>query len=157
MEPKIETRAAQPYAAIAISAPLSEWGRVNALIGEVYGWLAERGTTPAGPLFYRYHAVREDVLDVEVGVPVAEPVEGDGRVIAGTKPAGDYAVLLHHGHPDQIRTSFAVLDAWSEREGVEWDVVDGVWAGRFESYLTDPAVEPDLANWDTEIAYRVRP
>ncbi len=156
MEPKIETRPEQPCAAIAISAPLSAWGRVNALVGEVYDWLADRNITPAGALFYRYHAVRADVFDVEVGVPVAEPVEGDGRVEAGVKPAGRYAVLVHHGHPDQIRTAFATLDAWAEREGVEWDVTNGVWTGRFESYLSDPAVTPDLADWDVEVAYRVR-
>ncbi|GLW90982.1 GyrI-like domain-containing protein [Actinokineospora globicatena] len=156
MAPTIETRPEQPYVSIRTQATLAEWGRVNALIGPVYGWLTERDITPAGPLFYRYHSVAGDVIDVEVGVPVPEPVIGDDTVAAGSKPAGQYAVLLHKGHPDRIRETFAALDEWSEASGVEFDVTDGVWAGRFESYLSDPAEVPDLADWETEVAYRVR-
>ncbi|PPK67456.1 GyrI-like domain-containing protein [Actinokineospora auranticolor] len=155
LEPALETRPEQPYVSIAIEAPLSEWGKVNALVPEVFDWLARRGVPPVGALFYRYHSVADDVLSVEVGVPVATPQEGDGRVRAGSKPAGTYAVLVHEGHPDRIRDTFAKLDDWAHREGVEWDLVDGVWAGRFESYLTDPAEEPDLGKWRTEVAYRV--
>ncbi|GAA2985190.1 GyrI-like domain-containing protein [Actinokineospora diospyrosa] len=156
MQPTIETRAAQPYVSIRTQASLAEWGKVNALIGEVYGWVAQRGVEPAGALFYRYHSVAGDVIDVEVGVPVPSLVDGDGRVLGGSKPAGQYAVLMHNGHPDRIRETFAALDAWAEATGTEFDVTDGVWAGRFESYLSDPAVTPDPAEWRTEVAYRVR-
>ncbi|MBM7775856.1 effector-binding domain-containing protein [Actinokineospora baliensis] len=155
-QPAIETRPEQPYVSLRTQASLAEWGRVNALIGEVYGWITERDIAPAGALFYRYHSVAEDVIDVEVGVPVPTAVEGDGRVVAGSKPAGRYAVLMHEGHPDRIRETFAALDAWAEETGVDFDVTDGVWAGRFESYLSDPAVTPDPADWRTEVAYRVR-
>ncbi|WP_018684391.1 GyrI-like domain-containing protein [Actinokineospora enzanensis] len=156
MEPTIETRAEQPYVSIPIQARLSEWGQVNALIGEVFGWLAQRGIAPAGALFYRYHSVTDDVLTVEVGVPVDGPVEPDGRVKSGSKPAGRYAVLMHRGHPDRIRETFAHLDEWAAETGAEWDLTDGVWAGRFESYLTNPEVTPDPADWETEVAYRLR-
>ncbi|WP_026424029.1 GyrI-like domain-containing protein [Actinokineospora inagensis] len=156
MDPKIEYRPEQRYVSIRTQAPLSEWGRVNALIGEVYGWLASVSATPAGPLFYRYHSVADDLIDVEVGVPVDASVTAAPPVAAGVKPAGDYAVLIHHGHPDRIRETFAALDAWAAATGTTWDVTDNVWAGRFESYLADPATQPDPATWETEVAYRVR-
>ncbi|RLK62122.1 GyrI-like domain-containing protein [Actinokineospora cianjurensis] len=156
MQPTIETRAEQPYVSIRTQATLAEWGRVNALIGQVYGWITERDLAPAGALFYRYHSVTDDVLDVEVGVPLAVAVAGDDTVAAGSKPAGQYAVLIHRGHPDRIRETFAALDEWSTATSVEFDVTDGIWAGRFESYLSDPAEVPDLADWRTEVAYRVR-
>jgi hypothetical protein len=35
-EPKVEVRAEQPYVAIPIKTTLREWGRANALVGEVF-------------------------------------------------------------------------------------------------------------------------
>ncbi|OLR94143.1 GyrI-like domain-containing protein [Actinokineospora bangkokensis] len=153
-EPRVETRSARPYACIRTRAPLSEWGRVNALVGEVRAWLDERGVAVVGAPQYRYHSV--DVageIDVEVGWCVAEPVEGDGRVRPGEWPAGEYAVCDHVGSPDRITEAFARLDEWSARTGRPFAKRGETWVGRFETYLTDPAHEPDLDRWRTEVAY----
>jgi effector-binding domain-containing protein len=156
-EPTVQERTEQPYVAIPIEATLREWGEVNALVPEVFAWLAARGTAPAGALFYRHRVVGGfDVkFSVEVGVPVAEPVEGDGRVVAGAKPAGRYVVDVHHGHPDGIVTSHRALVDWAGREGVPLAREGDVWGGMYESYRTDPAVEPDPDKWETELAYLV--
>jgi effector-binding domain-containing protein len=156
-EPTVLERTEQPYVAIPIRATLREWGEVNALVPEVYGWLAARGITPAGAVFYRHLVVGgfDEKFSVEVGVPVAEPVEGDGRVQAGAKPAGRYVVAVHHGHPDGIAQSHRALVAWAEREGVPLAKDGEVWGGMYESYRTDPAVEPDPTKWETELAYLV--
>lgn len=158
-EPRIEVRAEQPCVSIPIRVALREWGRANALVPEVFGWLQHRGIAPGGPLFYRYRVIggADEEFHLEVGVPLAEPVAGDGRVAAGRVPGGSYAVLTHHGHPDRIRESFAVLEEWARRRGIAWAVRDvagrTVWDGRFEFYLTDPAVQPDPRRWSTQIAY----
>ena len=152
-------RAEQPYAAIAITATLREWGSVNALVPEVYGWLAERNIPPAGALFYRHRVVGglDEKFEVEVGVPVAGPVDGDGRVSAGAKPAGRYAVRVHHGHPDDVARTHLELVDWATGQG-QPPVRDGeVWVGMFESYLTNPDDEPDPARWETELSYLVTP
>jgi effector-binding domain-containing protein len=156
-EPTVLERTEQPYVAIPVRATLREWGEVNALVPEVYGWLAARGIAPAGAVFYRHLVVGgfDEKFSVEVGVPVAEPVEGDGRVLAGAKPAGRYVVAVHHGHPDGIAKSHQALVAWAEREGVPLAKDGEVWGGMYESYLTDPAVEPDLTRFETELAYLV--
>ncbi|GII89224.1 hypothetical protein Ssi03_72140 [Sphaerisporangium siamense] len=159
-EPTVETQEERPYAAVPITAPLREWGRVNALVPEVYAWLRDRSVPPAGPLFYRYWSVdvRGDI-SLEVGVPVAAPVTGDGRVIAGVIPGGRYATLLHTGHPDRLLESLTALEKWGPAHGLRWDNRhEGgheVWGGRFEFYLSDPAVEPDMDKWSIEIAYRI--
>lgn len=161
-EPTVLTRTEQPYVAIAIRATLREWGSVNALVPEVYGWLAGRGIEPAGAVFYRHLVIGglDEKFSVEVGVPVAAPVEGDGRVLPGAKPAGRYVVATHHGHPDGIAASHLALVDWAVREGVPLAVepAEGgeVWQGMFESYLSDPAVEPDMTKWRTELAYLAR-
>lgn len=156
-EPTVLERTEESYVAIPIRATLREWGEVNALVPEVFGWLARRGIQPAGALFYRHRVVggMDEKFSVEVGVPVASPVEGDGRVVAGAKPAGRYVVATHHGHPDGIAATHEALVDWAAREGVELARRGSEWDGMFESYLTDPAVQPDLNQWETELSYLV--
>lgn len=161
-EPTIEARAEQPYVSIPISASLREWGTVNALVPEVYGWLAQKGIAPAGPLFYRYRVAGDwdRPFDLEVGVPVPSAVPCEGRLTGGAIPSGSYATATHNGHPDKLATSITALQDWAAREGVEFDKRreggQEVWAGCFEFYLTDPEVEPDLNNWQIRLAYKVK-
>lgn len=42
-EPKVEVRAEQLYVAIPIKVTLKEWGRANALVGEIFEWLSQKG------------------------------------------------------------------------------------------------------------------
>ncbi|QBI18713.1 AraC family transcriptional regulator [Egibacter rhizosphaerae] len=169
-QPRIEVRDAQPYAGIRTQATLSEWGAVNALVGEVMGWVAAHdlavdGGSPLGfrvpaPLF-RYYVVgdHETPFDVEVGVPVRTPIDGDGRVQGGTIPGGSYAIITHHGHPDRFEESFAALETWRAAENRQWDVRDEgttrVWGSRLEQFLTDPTEQPDPETWTSEIAFRL--
>ncbi len=154
-EPMVRERTEEPYVAIPVRATLREWGEVNALVPEVFGWLRRRGIAPAGPLFYRHRIVGglEEKFSVEVGVPVAAPVAGDGRVVAGAKPAGRYVVAVHRGHPDRIAAAHRALVAWAGREGVPLARDGEEWLGMFESYRSDPAVQPDPETWETELAY----
>lgn len=79
-EPKVDVRAEQPYVSIPNKTTLKEWGRANALVGEVFGWLAQGGIPPAGPLFYRYWVVgdADRAFDLEVGcrLPARSPGTG---------------------------------------------------------------------------------
>ncbi|MCT2584205.1 GyrI-like domain-containing protein [Actinophytocola gossypii] len=154
---EFQQRSEQPYVSIPARATLREWGTVNALVPEVYGWLAARDIAPAGALFYRHKIVggMDEPFEVEVGVPVAAPVEGDGRVLAGAKPAGRYAVRMHRGHPDRIVETHQALLAWAEEQGFPAARDGEAWVGVYESYLTDPEDEPDPVKWETEVAYLV--
>jgi DNA gyrase inhibitor GyrI len=79
---------------------MSELGKVAERHPEVFGWLAARSLAPAGAPFFKYNVIdmmRE--LEVELGVPVATAVDGDGSVVSGVLPAGRYATLMHVGHP----------------------------------------------------------
>jgi hypothetical protein len=79
--PTIETRIDQPFAAIPVSVRMEELGTVvPPLTGRVFEWLAARGIAPAGPPFWRYVVVdMETKLDLETGVAVSSPVEGERR------------------------------------------------------------------------------
>jgi effector-binding domain-containing protein len=159
--PEIVTRAAEPYVAIRARVTMAELGAVvPPLNGEVFRWLAERGAAPAGAPFWKYNVIDMDrELEIDAGVTVPQPLTGDGRVVAGTLPAGRYATLTHVGHPSELAGVTQALQDWAADQGLAWDMSPGEdgerWGSRLEFYLTDPAQEPDMSKWVTQLAFRL--
>jgi effector-binding domain-containing protein len=159
-EPKIEDRKAQPYMGIRTQAPLQELPTViPQLLGEVFAWLEKQGIEPAGPPFIRYHVINMKAnMDLELGVPVATAVSGDNHVSGDILPAGRYAALVYTGIENGIKGNAALLD-WGAEKHLVWDTWEAEngdgFGARFESFLTDPANEPDQAKWETEVAIRL--
>ncbi|MEO3886145.1 GyrI-like domain-containing protein [Nonomuraea sp. B5E05] len=159
--PQIVECPERPYVGVRGTITMTTFGLVADRIGEIIGWLAQRGHAPAGAPFLRYDAINmpEDRLVVQAGVPVAEPVEGEGDIFAATLPAGRYAVTSHHGHPDQLIGVIEALLKWGAEQGLAWDMTekDGTehWGCRLELFQTDPRVEPDMHNWDTDLQIRL--
>jgi effector-binding domain-containing protein len=161
LTPVIAGRRPQPYVAISAQVTMQNMDDIlPPLIPQVFGWLGERGIPPAGAPFWKYNVIdMERLLEVEVGVPVPAPVEGDDRVLAGVIPAGRYATVRYTGHPDGLIGVISSLLEWAASKGLVWDMKDTPegerWTARLETYETDPAVEPDMAKWTTEIAFRL--
>jgi effector-binding domain-containing protein len=158
--PEITHRAEQPYVAIRAHVPMSQLGEVAHRLGDVFGWLAGHGLAPAGPPFFRYLVIdMERQLEVEVGVPVATAADADDQVVTGVLPAGRYATVVHIGPPDALEGHTAALLNWAAERGLEWDVTLGddgeCWGSRLEFYLTDPAEQPDMSKWETQLAFRL--
>jgi effector-binding domain-containing protein len=155
--PTIETRVDQPYAAIPVSVRMEELGSVvPPLTGQVFDWLAAQGMAAAGPPFWRYLVVdMENKLELETGVPVASRVEGDGELRTGVLPAGRYATVVHKGHPDTLTATRDLLQ-WASARRLEWDADGNRWGCRLEEYLSDPAEVPDMSEWQTRLAFRLR-
>jgi effector-binding domain-containing protein len=158
---EIVERSAQPYVAIGAQVTMQTIGAVlPELHPRVYAWLRERDIPPAGPPFWKYNVVDMDRgLEVEVGVPVAAGTDADSHVVAGALPAGRYATLRFTGHPDGLMGATASLLEWADGQKLTWDTretPDGeVWAARLEIYETDPAEEPDMNKWTTQLAFRL--
>ena len=158
--PEIETCTEQPYVAIRARVSMAGIAAFAVRTGEVFGWLGDRGLKPAGPPFLKYNVIdmaRE--LEMENGVPVAAPVNGDDLVVAGVLPAGRYATVTHTGHPSElVKVTGALLD-WGAEQGLTWDMSPSEngdrWGARLEFYLTDPAEEPDMSKWQTKLAFRL--
>lgn len=158
----VETRPETPTVGITGSITMTEFAKVADRIPELVGWLAERGTHPAGAPFFRYHVINmESRLVVECGFPVPDDavLTSAGDVTVSTIPAGRYVTAVHHGHPDGLMGATAELLRWAGAEGLTFDRHDtdagDAWAGRFEFYLTDPDDQPDMAAWDTELAFKL--
>lgn len=159
--PEITQRAAVPYAGISASVTMGALGSVADRIPEIFGWLGARGIAPAGPPFFRYHVIdMERQLLVEAGVPVASAVHDDGEIRGGILPAGRFAVMTHTGAPGSLIAATSALLDWAEARGLAWDVsqtdAGEKWGCRLESYLTDPAEQPDTGKWQTELAFRLK-
>jgi len=158
--PRIEQRAAQPYAAIRTRVTMAQIpDACPPLIGQVLEWLRSRGLSPSGPPFFRYAAFEGEHEVIDVGFPVARALDqGDGRVSVGVFPAGRYLTVKHWGHYSGIGNATKALLAHGEAQGLVWDAsADGSqWAARIEWYPTDPMAEPDPAKWLTELAILLR-
>jgi effector-binding domain-containing protein len=157
--PKLEDRTEQPYVGIRTQVSTSQFKKIiPEFLGELFGWLEKQGVAPAGAPFMRYHVINmAGKMDVELGVPVAAAVQGDGRIVAGEIPAGRYASLVYSGVTG-IAGNKALIE-WAGKNEVKWDRWDDpngdANRSRVEYFLTDPAEEPDRKKWETEVAIKV--
>jgi effector-binding domain-containing protein len=160
-EPRVDERGEQPYLAVRSQVPMAELPVVIPQgIGDVHGWLMEHGIRPAGGPFVRYHVINmPGLLEISVGWPLATAAAGNARIAAGVLPAGRYASLIYTGNYPGVMDATAALLKWGAEKGLVWDswqVDNGeAFGARLESYLTNPAEEPDLNKHETEVAIRL--
>jgi effector-binding domain-containing protein len=158
-KPKVEDRAEQLYVGIRTQVPSSQFKKIiPQYLGELFGWLDKQGVAPAGAPFMRYHVINmAGKMDVELGVPVATAVQGDGHIAAGVIPAGRYASLVYSG-VSGIAGNKALLE-WAAKNELKWDRWEDqngdAFRSRVEYFLTDPAEEPDRKKWQTEVAIKL--
>jgi effector-binding domain-containing protein len=158
--PRIVERAERPYVAVSGRVTMQTIGAIADRLPEVFAWLDARGLEPAGAPFFKYDLIdMERQLEVEAGVPVAAAAAGDGEVVAGVLPAGRYASLTHVGHPDELVEATTALLDWAAQQGLAWDMTETPegqrWGCRLEVYKTDPAEQPDMSKWETELLFRL--
>ena len=159
-QPKLVDRSEQPYMGIRTEASLTELDQViPVLLAEVFAWLGKQGVTPAGAPFIRCHVINMAAkMAVEVGVPVASALEGDGKVCPGVLPAGRYAALIYTGVQNGIEGNGALID-WANEQGIVWDAWDAengqAFRGRYESFLSNPDEVPDTQQWETVVSIRL--
>ncbi|GGU62072.1 hypothetical protein GCM10010178_62830 [Lentzea flava] len=148
----IETRAAQPYAAVKATVTHETFAKIADRFPEIMHWLADRELPVAGAPFLRYLRVAGEEFEVEAGIPTIAEVPAAGEVYTATLPGGRYAVEVHEGHPDGLS---AVADRILADDSLTFDRAGERWGARLETFFTDPAVERDPAKWTTEVAIRL--
>ena len=75
---RVEERAAQPYAYVQdANVHAGNFAVIADRFGEVFGWLAERGVEPIGPVFFKYDVINmPGPMHIQAGVPTAEQATG---------------------------------------------------------------------------------
>jgi effector-binding domain-containing protein len=160
-EPKLDNRTEKHYAGIRKVVTMQEMGSglIPQLIGEVFAWLGKNGIEPQGAPFMRYYVIdMAENMDIEIGVPVATPVTGDGRVNPGILPGGRYASLVYTDVTKGYEGNKVLVD-WAKEKGIKWDRWDDpkgdAFRSRYEIFLDGPDDDPNPANWKTEVAIKL--
>lgn len=159
-QPKIDERPEKAYMGIRTLTPMAGMPDfIEQSLGEIFGWLSEQGIDPAGAPILRLNVVNmEGNMDIEVGVPVKEAVNGTDRIKAGVLPAGRYASLIYTGVEDGIAGNGVLID-WAEEQGIKWDRWDDengdAFRSRYEVLIDGPDDKPDPADWDCEVAIKI--
>ena len=95
------------------------------------------------------------MMDAEVGVPLSQSPQGDGRIIAGSFPAGKYVTAKHMGPYTGLPNSHMGLENYLQKHGLKEKVVTGEhgqkWGTRIESYITTPDEVADQSKWETDL------
>jgi effector-binding domain-containing protein len=160
-KPVIDERPERHTAGIRLKAPIRDFKKViPQTLGEVFGWAGEHGVRPDGPPYMRYYVIdMAGQMDIELGIPVSEPVQPNGGITPGVLPAGRYASLIYTGRDRGYGGNSALIN-WAEKQGLTWDAWDDpaghAFACRYESFLTDPNEEPDHKKWQTEVAIKLK-
>ena len=157
-KPKIEKRPKITYMGIRTIAPFKGMFKVVGQIAdELNEWVGKNKVKASGPPFLRYHVIdMRGAMDISYCVPVRKVLPDDGRVKADFLPAGKYASLVFSG--GGVSGNRALIE-WVRAQGLHfdrWDTEQGDnFRGRYETYLTDPNVEPRKSRWQIEVAIKL--
>ena len=160
IEARIVDLARQPTLAVRLQQPMSELNLASLFdryMPAVGAKVQESGVTMAGPPFGRYHRFGPDVVDVEIGFPVAAWPAGlpaledcqPGEIGTSELPGGPAALLVHRGSYDTLSGAYDGLHEWIHAQGHE----EG--PGPWESYVDDPGAVADPAALRTEIYWPI--
>ena len=148
----------QTTAAVRIQQPMAELDLASAFdrfMPLVASRIGERGGTIGGPPFGRYHQFGPDVVDVEIGFPVATTPDlprlasvDPGDVGLSELPGGPVARTVHLGPYDRLAGTYDALHDWIHAQP-GYDDGPGAW----ESYVDDPRAASDMAALRTEVLW----
>ena len=156
---RVYERPDEHYMGIRVQTPFKGMFTVidKHLFKELRAWMKQEGVEPAGQPFFRFYIINmEGEMDVEVGIPVATALPGNGRVNPRVMPGGCYASLVYVGSG---YTGSGALTRWAMANGHafdEWEVPNGMaYRARYERYLTDPKIQPLKSKWEVEVAVKL--
>jgi effector-binding domain-containing protein len=144
--PELTTTTEQPAATIHLVIPGRDMPKhMDPAIQEILKVLADQGLQPAGPMFSYHHRRPSDTFDFEIGFPVAQAIDEQGRVKSGSLPAERVARCIYQGPYERLSEAWPKLQEWVR----EQDLPE---TGRFfERYLNNPDEVQDPLQYHTEL------
>ena len=160
VEPTITELGERPYLGRRETITMTQFALVADHLPVMFARLGESGVPVAGAPFFRYRVIDMSAdLVVEAGIPITGPVEVAPPMFVESLPAGRYATVSHVGHPDGLMAATARLLDWARDQGLQFDMeptpTGEVWGCRLEVLMTDPAEEPDMHKWRTDLFFKL--
>ena len=95
-------------------------------------YLESAGIDISGPPFAIYHDPASEGSDVEMCLPVAQPVPESGDITCREISVGNAASTVHTGPYEEIESAYMALAEWVNENGYE------PTGETYEFYLNDP-------------------
>ncbi|KKB77943.1 hypothetical protein VW35_12420 [Devosia soli] len=160
--PKTEDRKPQAYIYVPFTVTMTEMQKpAREGFPQLFEYIAKHGLTPISHAFYNYRRIdMTATLDVEAGIAVEAVGPAEGNIRSGMLPGGRFLGLSWVGHPDKLETVTGMLIGWARLTEQEFDMVerpDGDhFACRLEMYESDPQEVPDMEEWVTTLAFKLK-
>lgn len=134
------------YAGLHQVIPVAQIQKVmGPSIQEVLAAVKAQSLEPAGPVFTHHLHRPVKTFDFEVGVPVAEAIAPDGRVLPRIWPRMKVARTIFHGNYSGLPGAWGEFEKWvnnnSRHPGTEF----------WEVYTIGPETDPNPEAWRTEL------
>jgi len=156
LDVRIEQLEPVHLAAIRVTCDHADIQRtLSIILPEAMRHVTSLGAVTVGPPLVRFHGSGDPLdplnpLDIEGAIPVAEPIEGKGRVQPAELPGGAAVVVWHVGPYEQLGKTHERIQAYLAEHGLT--PAGAPW----EEYWTDPGLERDPAKWRTKVVWPVR-
>ena len=136
VNPHQEAMPAWVRAGIRVQVPMAELHQAFGPIFEkVSQSVTDGGSDIIGPAYACYFGEPTDVVDVEIGFGISEPVEAEGILVTQV-PATDAVVGTHIGPYEQLEDSYEQLVPWMVSNDI--DLADHM----YELYDSMPGADP---------------
>ena len=138
-----ETINQKPEIAIALKKAAADMDGIGDTMTEGFTklmhYLAEQGKEIAGAPYCAYTNGNEDFsqFDIELGIPVAEPVPEQGEFYMSQTCEGKAVTIMHKGAYKDMEASYKKLMQYAEENSLE---MTGLY---YDFYLSDPCETPE--------------
>lgn len=148
----VETRDAQPVVSTRFECTAAAVGdHFEKMLPPVAAYIDAHDGEVVGPPFMRYHALFDDRYFLEVGLPVAEPLEARAMMESNELPGGHAVVTTHIGPYKKLGETHRRVRDWI-REQDDWKPAGAAW----DLYLDNPE-DTSKAEQRTKVFYPVEP
>ena len=113
-------KSVEPLKCASVRQVLPNYAGICQLIGEVYGFLGQSGTAPAGPCLAIWYdgEYKESDVDGEALVPITGSPQARGRVQIVELPRVDaMATLVFKGPYIRLHEAYTAMLTWIEENG----------------------------------------
>ena len=144
--PRIVATTAQPVAMLRLLVSVAEVRKVMGPgLKKVRDTIAAQGIAVAGPWLSHHFRMPAETFDYAICVPVASPIEANGRVEPWALPALTVARTVALGDYARLGTAWGEFRDWIATQGHK--TRPELW----ECYTVGPETSPNPEDWRTEL------